>query len=45
MIGDKLFCWKMNEFPQKSYHEWEDTNWIIKHYAKTIDSILDLLAC
>lgn len=23
MMGDKLFCWKMNEFLQKSNHEWE----------------------
>ena len=34
MMGDKLFCLKMNEFPQKPYHEWEVTNWIIKYYVK-----------
>ncbi len=44
MMGDMLICWKMNEFPQKPYHEWEATNWIIKLYAKTTGSILDLLA-
>ena len=21
MMGDMLICWKMNEFPQKPYHE------------------------
>ena len=44
-MGGKSFCWKMNEFPQKPYHEWEGLQiWSIKLYAKTIDSILDLLA-
>ena len=45
MMGDMLICLKMNEFPQKLYHEYEATNWIIKLYAKTIYSILDLQAC
>ena len=45
MMEGKLSCLKMNEFLQKSNHECEVTNWIIKHYAKTIDFILDLLAC
>lgn len=45
MMGGKLIYWKMNEFPQKPYHEWEVTNWIIKYYVKTIDSILDRLVC
>jgi len=26
MMGDKLIWWDMNEFPQKSYHEWGATD-------------------